>query len=106
MKAIFLDYATVSFNGDLDPAALRRALSDLKLRDHTAQDDVAEAVAGAAVLLVNKLRITRTIIERAPALELIALAATGTNNVELEAARERGIAVCNLRDYCTASVVQ
>ena len=34
------------------------------------------------------------------------LAATGTNNVDLEAARERGIGVCNLRDYCTASVVQ
>ena len=106
MRALFLDYATVSFNGDLDPAALRRALSDLELRDHTAQDDVAEAVAGAAVILVNKLRITREIMERAPALELIALAATGTNNVDLEAARERGIAVCNLRDYCTASVVQ
>jgi glycerate dehydrogenase len=106
MRALFLDYATVSFNGDLDPAALRRALSDLELRDHTAQEAVAETVAGAAVLLVNKLRITREIIERAPALELIALAATGTNNVDLEAARERGIAVCNLRDYCTASVVQ
>ena len=106
MRALFLDYATVSFNGDLDPAPLRRALSDLELRDHTAQDDVAGAVAGVAVLLVNKLRITRTIIERAPALELIALAATGTNNVDLAAARERGIAVCNLRDYCTASVVQ
>jgi glycerate dehydrogenase len=106
MRALFLDYATVSFSGDLDPAALRRALSDLELRDHTAQDDVAEAVAGAAVVLVNKLRITRAIMERAPVLELIALAATGTNNVDLEAARERGIAVCNLRDYCTASVVQ
>ncbi len=106
MHAIFLDYATVSFNGDLDPAALRRALSDLELRDHTAQDSVADAAGGAAAILVNKLRITREIMERVPALELIALAATGTNNVDLEAARERGIAVCNLRDYCTASVVQ
>ncbi len=106
MRALFLDYATVSFNGDLDPAALRRALSDLELRDHTSQETVAEAAAGAAVILVNKLRITREIMERAPALELIALAATGTNNIDLEAARERGVAVCNLRDYCTASVVQ
>jgi len=106
MRALFLDYATVSFNGDLDPAALRRALSDLELRDHTSQETVAEAAAGTAVILVNKLRITREIMERAPALELIALAATGTNNIDLEAARERGVAVCNLRDYCTASVVQ
>ena len=106
MRAIFLDYATVSFNGDLDPAALRRAMSDLELRDHTAQESVADAVAGAAAVLVNKLRITRDILDAAPTLELIALAATGTNNIDLEAARERGVAVCNLRDYCTASVVQ
>jgi glycerate dehydrogenase len=43
---------------------------------------------------------------RPPSLKLIALAATGTNNVDLDAARDRGIAVCNVRDYCTASVVQ
>jgi glycerate dehydrogenase len=106
MRAIFLDYATVSFNGDLDPAALHRAMSDLELRDHTPQDSVAHVVPAAAAILVNKLRITREILEAAPALELIALAATGTNNVDLGAARERGVAVCNLRDYCTASVVQ
>jgi glycerate dehydrogenase len=106
MRAIFLDYATVSFNGDLDPAALHRAMSDLELRDHTAPASVAGVVPGAAVVLVNKLRITREIMEAAPALRLIALAATGTNNIDLEAARERGVAVCNLRDYCTASVVQ
>src|SRR5688572_19514401 len=41
-----------------------------------------------------------------PGLRLIGLTATGTNNVDLEAARELGIAVCNIREYCTASVVQ
>jgi glycerate dehydrogenase len=106
MRAIFLDYATVSFNGDLDPATLHRAMSDLELRDYTPQDSVADVASGAAAILVNKLRITRGIMEATPGLELIALAATGTNNIDLEAARERGVAVCNLRDYCTASVVQ
>ena len=106
MNAIFLDYATVSFHGDLDPASLHRTLPALELRDHTPQHDVARAIAGAEVVLVNKLRLTREIIEGAPNLKLIALAATGTNNIDLDAARERGIAVCNLRDYCTASVVQ
>ncbi len=106
MKAVFLDFATVSFNGDLDPGALRETLPVLEIRDHTAQDDVASRVAGCEVVLVNKLRITREIIEATPSLRLIALAATGTNNVDLVAASERGIAVCNLRDYCTASVVQ
>ncbi|MBK6351195.1 MAG: D-2-hydroxyacid dehydrogenase [Proteobacteria bacterium] len=106
MRAVFLDYATVSFNRDLDPSALRRALPDLELRDHTPQAAVPEAIAGATVVALNKLRITRETIAASPDLKLIVLAATGTNNVDLEAARERGIAVCNLRDYCTASVVQ
>jgi glycerate dehydrogenase len=106
MNDVFLDYATVSFNGDLDPAALQRAMPQLELRPHTVQDEVAAAIAGASIVLVNKLRLTREVIERTRTLKLIALAATGTNNIDLDAARERGVAVCNLRDYCTASVVQ
>lgn len=106
MQAVFLDYATVSFNGDLDPSRLQHALPGLQLRDHTRQDDVPAAIAGAAVVVLNKLRLSRETIAASPALKLVVLAATGTNNVDLEAARERGIGVCNLRDYCTASVVQ
>jgi len=106
MRSVFLDYATVSCNDNLDPSALRLAMPDLELRPHTAQDQVAAAIAGAEVVLVNKLRITREVIEHTPTLKLIALAATGTNNIDLDVAHERGVAVCNLRDYCTASVVQ
>lgn len=106
MQSIFLDFATVSARGDLDPASLQRALPGLELRDHTAQQDVAARIAGCTVVLVNKLRLTREIIAATPTLRLVALAATGTNNVDLEAAREHGVAVCNLHDYCTVSVVQ
>jgi len=106
VRGVFLDYATVSHHGDLDPSRLVRALPGLELRPQTAQADVARAVAGAGVVLVNKLRIGGDVIAATPTLKLIALAATGTNNVDLETARERGVAVCNLRDYCTASVVQ
>ncbi|MFO1406085.1 MAG: 2-hydroxyacid dehydrogenase [Steroidobacteraceae bacterium] len=106
MRSVFLDYATVSFRGDLDPAPLHRALPGVEIRDHTAQRDVAAAIDGREVVMLNKLRLTREIIEAAPSLRLVALTATGTNNVDLEAAKSRGVAVCNLRDYCTASVVQ
>jgi glycerate dehydrogenase len=106
MQAIFLDYATVSFNGDLDPAPLHRALPGIEIRDHTRQEELAACIAGSEVVLLNKLRLTREIIEATPSLRLVALTATGTNNVDLAAASESGIAVCNLRDYCTASVVQ
>ena len=106
MRAVFLDYATVSLQWR--PRSVRVAAGPARpgLRDNTPQAAVPEAIAGATVVALNKLRITRETIAASPALKLIVLAATGTNNVDLEAARERGIGVCNLRDYCTASVVQ
>ena len=106
MRAVFLDYATVSHRDDLDPSRLMRALPGLELRPQTAQSAVPRAIAGAGAVLVNKLRIDREAIAATPTLRLVVLAATGTNNVDLETARERGVAVCNLHDYCTASVVQ
>ena len=105
MRSVFLDYATVSV-GDLDPSRLQAAMPGLELRGATPQCDVAEHVAGRAIVLLNKLRITREIIAASPELRLVALAATGTNNVDVEAAREHGVAVCNIRDYCTPSVAQ
>lgn len=106
MQAAFLDYATVSHRDDLDPSRLERVLPGIELRPQTPQAEVTQAIAGAGVVLVNKLKITREAILATPSLRLIALAATGTNNVDLEAALSRGVAVCNLADYCTASVVQ
>jgi glycerate dehydrogenase len=105
MKAVFLDYATVSA-GDLDPTPLRAALPDLVLHDVTREHEIVPRLAGAVVVLVNKLHITRALLEATRSLRLVLLAATGTNNVDLDAARGRGVAVCNIRDYCTPSVVQ
>lgn len=105
MKSVFLDYATLS-TGDLDPGSLQRAAPGLTLLEAAHQHEVVERIAGHAIVMLNKLRITRDIMERSPDLRLIVLSATGTNNVDLEAARERGIAVCNVVDYCTPSVVQ
>lgn len=105
MKSVFLDYATLS-TGDLDPEPLRRAAPNLTLLEAAHQHEVVERIAGHAIVMLNKLRITREIIERSPELRLIVLSATGTNNVDLEAARERAVAVCNVVDYCTPSVVQ
>ena len=105
MRSIFLDFDTVSA-GDLDPAPLQDAAPQLELAAGVRQEDVASAIAGRDIVLLNKLRITREIIATSPRLKLVALAATGTNNIDLDAARERGVAVCNIRDYCTPSVVQ
>jgi glycerate dehydrogenase len=104
LKSVFLDYDTVS-NGDLDLGPLRDAAGDLFLYESN-DAQVAERLRDADVVLLNKLELTRALLTGAPRLKLVALAATGTNNIDLVAARERGIAVCNVRAYCTASVVQ
>ena len=106
MRAVFLDYGTVAVDGDLDPARLRAVLPELAIHEATADAEVDARIAGVPIVLTNTARLTRARIEASPALELIALTATGTNNVDLEAARAHGVAVCNIADYCTASVVQ
>jgi glycerate dehydrogenase len=104
LKTVFLDYDSVSV-GDLDTAALREAADDLTLYE-TDESKTAERIRDADAVLLNGLPLTREELFGATKLKLVALAATGTDNVDLAAARERGIAVCNVRAYCTASVVQ
>lgn len=103
MKAVFLDYDTVS-DGDLDTSALSAAAGELTLFD---SDDtkIVERMQDAEIVLVNKVELSRELLE-APRLKLVAVAGTGTNNIDVAAARELGVGVCNVRGYCTASVVQ
>jgi glycerate dehydrogenase len=104
MKAAFLDFDTVS-SGDLDTSAIAAALDGLQIFDID-ESRTAERIAGVEAVLLNKVKLNRDLLRGAPKLKLIALAATGTDNVDLQAARELGIAVCNVRGYCTASVAQ
>jgi glycerate dehydrogenase len=106
MQAVFLDYATVDYGGDLDPSRLTATLPGLRLYAHTADDELDARLLNAEVVLLNKVRLTRARIAAAPGLRVIGLTATGTDNVDLAAARERGVAVCNVSEYCTQSVVQ
>ncbi|HUX73463.1 MAG TPA: NAD(P)-dependent oxidoreductase [Steroidobacteraceae bacterium] len=105
MRAVFLDYETVSF-ADLDTSTLLDAAPGMRLYGATAQTEIAARIADSQIILLNKLPLSRAQMHGAPELRLICLAATGTDNVDLVAARERGIAVCNVRNYCTPSVVQ
>lgn len=111
MDAGFLDYETVAHD-DLDLTALRHALvapgetGGLTLYANTDEHEIASRIAALDVVLTNKVRLGAAQLDHAPRLKLIALSATGTDNVDLAAAAARGIAVCNVRDYCTASVVQ
>jgi glycerate dehydrogenase len=104
VKAVFLDYDTVS-NGDLDASALRAAVGNLELCE---SDDAKtlERIRDAEIVLLNKVELSRELLRGAPSLKIVAVAGTGTNHIDLAAARELGVAVCNVRAYCTASVVQ
>jgi glycerate dehydrogenase len=105
MRAVFLDFGTVSHD-DLDTTSLERVLPGITLHPTSSDAEVDERIAGCEFILTNKLTISRARMRAVPGLRFIGLTATGTNNVDLEAARELGIAVCNIRDYCTVSVVQ
>ena len=105
MRGVFLDLGTVS-NGDLDTGSLLAALPGLVIHEQTPQQEVAARIAGREVVLLNKCRVTREMMAANPQLRLIALTATGVDNVDVAAARELGVGVANLVDYCTPSVVQ
>ena len=105
MKAVFLDFATVG-SDELDLAVLKNAVPDLTLFDNTTYDQVVSRISGCEFVFANKVRITREIIESTESLRFIGLTATGVDNVDLDAAKHHGIAVCNIRGYCTNSVVE
>ena len=105
MKSVFLDFGTVSHD-DLETVRLERALPGIELFGTSTDAEVDARIAGCEYILTNKLQITRARMQAVPGLKFVGLTATGTNNVDLEAAKELGIAVCNITDYCTVSVAQ
>ena len=105
MKGVFLDLASLD-NNDLNLQPFLAVLEDWDLHPHTEATEVAARLQGAQVVVSNKVVLSRHVLAQADQLRLICVAATGTNNVDLAAARERGITVTNVRAYGTASVVQ
>jgi len=105
MKAVFLDFGTMGAR-ELDPSPLAEVVADFQVFDSTPQDLVTERIDGVDFVFVNKIRMTKEIISTASSLRFIGLTATGVDNVNLEAARAHKVAVCNIRAYCTQSVVE
>ena len=104
MKAVFLDFATMG--PGLDVSAIRNLLPELEVVEATRDSEVGERIKDAEFVLANKARLTAQILQECPSLRFVGLTATGTNNVDLEAAERQGIAVCNIRGYCTQSIAE
>ncbi|MBI1195318.1 MAG: 2-hydroxyacid dehydrogenase [Gammaproteobacteria bacterium] len=105
MKGVILDEETFD-TGDLDLTALERADVEWTHYPRTTSAQRIERLRGAVVAVSNKVRIDEDCFAACPELRLVCVAATGTNNVDLEAAARHGVTVTNARGYATPSVTQ
>ena len=105
MRAVFLDRQSLD-RSDLDLNPIEQQLDSLQCFDRTKPSEVSARLEQAQVAIVNKVVLDAETLQRLPALKLICIAATGTNNVDLEAAAALGIRVSNCQGYGTGSVVQ
>src|SRR5690606_26552653 len=99
------DYASLAAS-DLDMQVLEAALPCWQRYEYTDPAQTLARMAGATVVLSNKVVLGEAHFAASPALRLVVIMATGTNNVDLAAARRHGVAVCNVAQYSTPSVVQ
>ncbi|SEA36594.1 D-2-hydroxyacid dehydrogenase [Microbulbifer marinus] len=105
MRGVFLDTLTMKLE-ELDTSALEKSLDHWDFYETTAPEETAARIEDADVVITNKVVLDREIIEKSPQLKLICVCATGTNNIDMEAAREHNIAVRNVQGYAGASVPQ
>lgn len=103
MNIVFLDASTV---GDVPNLESIEELGEVTFYPVTRPDQTAERIHEADIIITNKVVITRELMENAPNLKLICIAATGMNNVDMEAASDLGIPVKNVAGYASVSVAQ
>jgi glycerate dehydrogenase len=104
MKITILDRNTIT-TGDVSLAPIE-ALGEVKIFDTLPSEKVACAIGDSDAVIVNKAKITAGIMDACKNLRFVGLFATGYNNIDTEAAKERGIVVCNVPGYSTSSVTQ
>ncbi len=104
-KIVLTDCDTVVSKNDVDLSTLEQ-FGEVTYYGETAPEQTAERIKDADIVIVNKTVIGKREIDNAPKLKMIALFATGYNNIDVSYAAERGIAVCNAGVYSTAAVAQ
>jgi len=105
MKGVVLDLKSID-NGDIDLAKLKAVIRDWQTYDSTLDTDAVSRISNADIVITNKVKLQKSHLELAPKLKLICIAATGTNNVDLDTAAKAGITVANVTNYATPSVVE
>jgi glycerate dehydrogenase len=103
MKIVLLDAQTLGADLDLN---IFEKFGDLCIYQRTSYDETYERIKDADIVITNKVVIDENLLELTPKLKLICIAATGVNNVDLEAAKTNNVVVKNVAGYSTKSVVQ
>lgn len=104
MRIVITEAATVSAN-DIDLKVFEN-LGEVTYYDYTAPDELLERVKDADAVLCNKCVFTKEILQQCKNLKYIGLFATGYNNIDISAAKELGIRVCNAGSYSNDAVIQ
>lgn len=102
-RAVFLDASTL---GEIDLSPLSLILDEFITYERTKPEDLVDRCLGYQIIITNKVPINREDLANLPDLRLICVAATGINNIDLEACQEMKIQVKNVKDYSTDSVAQ
>ena len=101
LQVVFLDRDTISPETVLRPFAFEH---ELKVYDRTRPEQVAERIAQADIVISNKVALRHDALASAKRLKMVAVAATGTDNIDLAACAEKGIVVSNIRGYAVNTV--
>lgn len=104
MRAVILDADTVT-GGDVSLEPIT-AITETEVFGLTPENKVVENIGNAEIVLTNKVRITEEVMKLCPSIKYIGVFATGYNNIDIAAAKERGIVVSNVPGYSTDSVAQ
>ena len=107
MKIVILDGYCLN-PGDLSWSGFE-ALGEVTVYDRTpldGEDEIVRRIGDSEIVLTNKTPITRAVLDRCPQVRYIGVLATGYNVVDITAAREKNIPVCNVPGYGTAAVAQ
>lgn len=105
LKAVILD--ETSFNpGDLDMSGLLALNDNWQRYNSTLPEQRLERLKGVHIAVANKIKFDQELLSQLPDLKVILLTATGMDNLDLDACKQRGIATYNVSDYCTESVAQ
>lgn len=103
-KTVVLNAKKMNFDGKLDFSILS---SEVVVYDDTAPEELLDRIEGADVIVTKEMPVNGELIQKFPSsVKLICEAGTGYNNLDLDAAREKGIMVCNIPAYSTQRVAQ